>query len=186
MAKSKPLEVCILAGGGSRRLGRDKTRLKLGRQTLLARARALAAAAGLACRVIRRDAVPRSGPLGGVITALRSTKAAAVIFLPVDMPFVTAKLLERCKDHPGRVVFTQTSRGAGFPFRLDRELLPIAEQQLAGGEHSLQSLARKLRARRLRLSAAEARQLFNINTPADWEAAREKFHENNSKRDEDE
>jgi len=172
MGNNKHVEVCILAGGDSRRLGRDKARLKLEGRTLLARAKSLAGEAGLPWRVIRRDVVPRCGPLGGIITALRSTKVEAVMFLPVDMPFVTAILLQRLKDHPGRAVFSQSDSAAGFPFRVDTDRLAACEAQLDAGDFSLQSLARKLRARRLRLKPAEAVQLFNINTPEDWAEAR--------------
>ena len=65
-------EVCILAGGRSRRMGRDKARLRLGGVSLLARLKGLARALRLPARVIRRDAVPRCGPLGGIFTALKT------------------------------------------------------------------------------------------------------------------
>jgi len=61
---------------------------------MLARIRAEARATGLPVRVIRRDAVPRCGPLGGIYTALQTTRAQAVLFLACDMPFVTARLME--------------------------------------------------------------------------------------------
>ena len=93
--KSYAIEACILAGGLSSRMGTDKARLRLGRKTLLGHVRAAARAAGLPLRVIRRDIVPRCGPLGGVYTALRSTRAEAVMFLSCDMPFVTGELLQR-------------------------------------------------------------------------------------------
>jgi len=168
------IEVCILAGGGSHRMRQDKSRLKLGDHTLLTHARVLAEKTGLPSRVIRKDDMPNCGPLGGVITALRSTNADSIIFLSCDMPFLSAKLVKDLNDHPGQAVFTQTTKGVGFPFRLNKNLLHLAEKQLSNGEYSLQALAKKLRAHRLRLSVAKARQLFNINTPADWAAAKKR------------
>ena len=73
-------------------MGREKARLKFRGHTLLGHARALVDEVGLPCRVIRHDAVPCCGPLGGIITALRTTKLSRVLFLPCDMPFVTSKL----------------------------------------------------------------------------------------------
>ena len=90
---SAPLvSVSILAGGLSSRLGRDKARVRLGRRTLLAHVRRAAKELGLPVRVIRRDLVPRCGPLGGVFTALKTSRADAELFLACDMPFVSASL----------------------------------------------------------------------------------------------
>src|SRR6266566_1093085 len=90
---SSSVEICILAGGLSRRMGRDKSRLRLGRRTMLGHIRGEARKLGFPVRVIRRDAVPRCGPLGGVYTALKTTRAHAVVFLACDMPFVSADLI---------------------------------------------------------------------------------------------
>src|SRR5689334_13117942 len=92
--KAARCEICILAGGLSRRMGLDKSRLKLGRRTLLGHIRAEAKRTGLPVRVIRRDCVPRCGPLGGIFTALKSTRAEWVLFLACDMPFVSGELMK--------------------------------------------------------------------------------------------
>src|SRR5437867_5654697 len=84
--------ICILAGGLSQRMGRDKSRLRLGSKTLLRLIRIEAGELGLPLRVIRRDLIPRCGPLGGVYTALKTSKAEAELFLACDMPFVSAGL----------------------------------------------------------------------------------------------
>src|SRR4051812_20308351 len=73
--------VCILAGGLSSRMGRDKARMRLGGRTLLGHIRNLVNEAGFGCRVITRDAVSKCGPLGGIFTGLSDTKAPAEIFL---------------------------------------------------------------------------------------------------------
>ena len=63
------------------------------RAMLAAHVRAAARASGLPVRVIRRDCVERCGPLGGVLTALMSTRREAVVFLSCDMPFFTARTI---------------------------------------------------------------------------------------------
>src|SRR5678815_5236223 len=83
--------VCILAGGLSSRMGKDKARLRLSGRSLLGHARRVAAEAGLACRVVVKDAVSRCGPLGGICTCLASSRAEAEIFLACDMPFITSE-----------------------------------------------------------------------------------------------
>src|SRR5439155_4029677 len=87
------VEICILAGGLSERMGRDKSRLRLGRRTMLGHIRRVAREVGLPVRLIRRDAVLRCGSLGGVYTALQTARADAVMFLACDMLFVTTALL---------------------------------------------------------------------------------------------
>src|SRR5213593_339204 len=87
------VEICILAGGLSTRMGRDKARVRLGGRTLLGHVRANAMQSGLPVRVLRKDLIARCGPLGGIYSALRTTRRAAVLFLACDMPFVSAALL---------------------------------------------------------------------------------------------
>src|SRR5206468_11629485 len=85
-------EICILAGGLSSRMGRDKSRLHMGGRTLLAHIRRTAKMIGLPHRIIRRDLVVHCGPVGGLYTALVASRADATLFLSCDMPFVSAVL----------------------------------------------------------------------------------------------
>ncbi len=165
------IELCILAGGRSERMGRDKALLRIGGRTLLAMIRETAASTGLRVRVIRRDAVPRCGPLGGIITGFRRSRAEALLFLACDMPFVTGALLQRVvrSSQEGiRAVFATTNKGNGFPFLLPREALPTVEERRRRQEFSLQKLCAVLNGTTHRVAA---KFVFNINTPADLESA---------------
>lgn len=173
------LEICILAGGLSTRMGRDKTRLRAAGRTLLGHVRAAARQTPWPVRVIRRDLVKRCGPLGGVYTALRTTSADQVLFLACDMPFVSAVLIKELVRSPAAragAVFTRNRNGgrAGFPFILTRHLLSMVEQQIAQGRHSLQVLATRCHAEIFEVPGNDAT-LCNINTPAEWEQARQRF-----------
>jgi molybdopterin-guanine dinucleotide biosynthesis protein A len=171
-------EVCILAGGLSRRMGRDKARLRLGRRTMLGHVRAAAGALHLPIRVIRRDAVRRCGPLGGIYTALRTTRADAVIFLACDMPFVSHALLRRLLRDSGAArngLFAHAGGRAGFPCILPRTALPVVADAITRGSLSLQALAKRLKARSLRLPRVFSRELRNVNTPADWQRVRKQW-----------
>src|SRR2546430_16860710 len=102
--------ICIRAGGLSRRMGRNKASIRIGGLTLLRRVRKTAAELELPIRIIRRDLVPRCGPLGGIYTGLITSRAAAELFLACDMPFVEAEFLKSLIDHfskCGRPVFTR-------------------------------------------------------------------------------
>ena len=155
-------------------MGRDKSRLKLGSKTLLGHIRQTAQLTGLAVRVIRRDIVPRCGPLGGVYTGLKKTSAYAALFLACDMPLITSDLLMkiiRRFESKQRPLFTETD-SAGFPFILSREVLPIVEQQLAVKRFSLHALAKVLNAELFKPTRAELPQLANANTPQQWRELR--------------
>jgi molybdopterin-guanine dinucleotide biosynthesis protein A len=171
-------EICILAGGRSRRMGRDKARLRLGRRTLLGHIRAEAKKTNWPVRIIRRDAVPRCGPLGGVYTALRGTGAGAVLFLACDMPWIRGSLLRavvRRLRRDDRAVFVRAGGVVGFPFALRREALAAVVEQLRRKKVSLRALARRLEARVFVPSRRQRAQLRNLNTPADWERARREW-----------
>ena len=170
------IETVILAGGLSRRMGKEKARLRLGRRTLLGHARALATAMGLPCRVLRVDRLPGLGPLGGIETALRRTKADRILFLSCDMPFLQPGLVEQLLAMDAPAAFTAARAKVGFPFCLSREILPKVETQLAAGQLSLQAFARKIHARHLRVLKADWPQLDNLNTPAELAAARARLH----------
>jgi molybdopterin-guanine dinucleotide biosynthesis protein A len=170
------MEICILAGGLSTRMGRDKTRLRLGGKTLLRRVRDVAGQTRWPVRIIRRDLVARCGPLGGVYTALQTTRAKSVLFLACDMPFVTVELIDRMIELPpakSGAIFTRNGLGGklGFPFLLRRNLLAKVQRQLAQHRYSLQTLAARCRAKIFAARLARL-VLFNVNTPGDWERAR--------------
>lgn len=171
-------EICILAGGLSTRMGRDKSRLRLGARTLLGHVRAAAQALGVPVRVVRRDAVPRCGPLGGVLTALRRTRADAVLFLACDMPWISPALLRalmRRAASSGGAVFVRSGGAAGFPFVLPRGVRLEVAEQIVQRAFSLQALAQRLRARVWTPPARWRAQLRNLNTPEDWERARRQW-----------
>ena len=169
-------EICILAGGLSSRMGRDKSRIRIGRRTLLGHIRAVAAQLHLPVHVLRRDAVQRCGPLGGIYTALSRSRADAILFLACDMPFVsTAFLKQILRIHRAShlPVFAVHNRLVGLPCILHREsALPIVSCEIAKSRLSLQSLARILKAKTARPTSNPSRQLLNINTPADLQIAR--------------
>jgi molybdopterin-guanine dinucleotide biosynthesis protein A len=174
------VEICILAGGLSKRMGRDKSRLRLGSTTMLGHIRKGAQLTGFPVRVIRRDCVPNCGPLGGVYTALKGTRAEAVLFLACDMPLITTELIQfvalqyagYAKAAIRGALFIRSGGRPGFPFVLPRESVEAVHQQIGQGELSLQSLANALRATILPLKRPWSRLLFNVNTPEEWAVVR--------------
>jgi len=97
----------VLAGGQSRRLGRDKTQLRINGKTLLARA--VERLAALCPEVIIAtnspdrhahplarcvtDVFPGKGVLGGIYSGLAAATLPRAIVVAVDMPFLNDDLL---------------------------------------------------------------------------------------------
>jgi len=152
-------------------MGRYKSLLRLGRRTLLGWSLAAAKSTRLPVRIIRRDSVPRCGPLGGIYTALNRTKADAIVFLACDMPFITPELINLLieKLAPSRSgVFVRSKAELGFPFILRRQALPTVARRIERHQFSLQQLATALKAKAVTLPRAWASQLQNINTKEDF------------------
>jgi CTP:molybdopterin cytidylyltransferase MocA len=100
-----------------------------------------------------------------------------VLFLACDMPFVSAALLQRVLgsiNSDQSALFVRKGARVGFPFLLRQTTLPVVVGQLAKAEFSLQELAATLKAKTIQVARAMSGELSNINTPADWEKARQR------------
>jgi molybdopterin-guanine dinucleotide biosynthesis protein A len=155
-------------------MGRDKSVVRLGHRTLLGHVRVLASELRLPVRVIRRDLVPRCGPLGGVYTALKTSRADAELFLACDMPFVSARLLRqlvRRSGYPPSPCFVTANSVAAFPFLIPVSALKHIEKQIRRKRWTLQALAKALHARCLALPSRLRSQLLNVNSLEDLQDA---------------
>jgi molybdopterin-guanine dinucleotide biosynthesis protein A len=115
----QPTSAIIIAGGGSRRLGQDKRRLRLwdaAGPTLLEHTVALAGKLcdevivtmndaaewpGLVARVVP-DTLPGAGPLAGLHAGLAAATHPFALVLAADMPFLSEALLRAMLAQPRR------------------------------------------------------------------------------------
>ncbi len=171
------VEACVLAGGQSRRMGRAKSSVRVAGKSMLTWVRRAAEAAGLPTRIIREDVIPRCGPIGGIYTALKTSPAKAVLFLPCDMPFLSAGLITALISAFGRAraVCVSVDGRVNFPLMLRTEDLRVVERLITQKKFSIHELVRSLRGRKLLAPSERADQLFNINTPEDLLAAKKKL-----------
>jgi molybdopterin-guanine dinucleotide biosynthesis protein A len=111
--KGTNFSAVILAGGQSRRMGRDKAWLPLAGKSLLARQVELVRQLGpaevfiagradtdyraLGCRVLT-DRFLGAGPLAGLERALEATTTPLLLVLAVDLPNLTVPFLRRLAD----------------------------------------------------------------------------------------
>jgi len=156
-------------------MGRNKSLLRIGGRTMMQRIRTTARGLELPLRVIRRDLVPRCGPLGGIYTGLETSRAKAGLFLACDMPFVQPALLQQMVQRfrkSARPIFCRLAGIAGFPCIIPSNKAPTVRECLDSQRLSIQGLASRLCADFIDFDPTDSAQLLNINTPRDLEIAR--------------
>jgi molybdopterin-guanine dinucleotide biosynthesis protein A len=181
MASKTSTNGFILAGGQSRRMGRDKALLNWGDGSLLSHMVHLLSTVAGKVQVIGRDEfpdrVPGRGPLGGILTALEVTDKDANLFLAVDMPLLTTSFLTVFRDR-----FLATSKGVQacrignrFPLCLGirRDVVSELARAVSAGNYSVhkfieRSDAEILEEDELRTIGIDGKIFANINTPDDW------------------
>ncbi len=130
MVSLAPLKGLVLAGGSSRRMGRDKAGLEVAGQRLLDRAIAaltpLVREVHVSVRVLAygddpragyrqiADAAGMAGPGGGILSAHLCDPSAAWLVVACDMPLLDSELLQSLLDARGAAVEAVAWRaGAG-------------------------------------------------------------------------
>ena len=189
---SLPFTAALLAGGKSRRMGRDKAFLPVewqgnsvplwDRQLSILKA---VAPAELVVSGPRKQGYPASvrvfpdkwddaGPLGGIATSLARIHQNMLLVLALDLPRIQPgflqKLLGRCEADRG-VVPMLNNRFEPLVAVYPKAAYGIAIAQLKKGDYVLQNFVSKLMHSRLitcfEVESDEQQQLENWNTPED-------------------
>jgi len=181
----------VLAGGASRRMGRDKAQIEVCGETMLERAcRTLAEVFEDVVCIGRADdggrlpftcvpdARPGMGPLAGLETALAATSTAWVFVAACDMPMLTAAAIEaiwrRGDGGASRAIVPQVAGRlhplAGF---YARDALSRATAALDEGRPSATRFANEIGARVVDVDddGEIVRALTNVNDPGGLERA---------------
>ena len=188
--------VAILAGGQSRRMGRDKAQIDVDGLPLLERTAHLARAVRTSVVVVGRarpddwplpdvlfveDEAPGEGPLGGLVTALRHADGATVLLLACDLPALTSEALSwllnagaQCQPAlvDGLVTINGGRREPLFALYTPH-CLPRIEAHRATGRRSLQALIDAGEFTHVEIPPTFATALVNVNTPDDLAAWRQ-------------
>jgi molybdenum cofactor guanylyltransferase len=181
----------LLAGGESRRMGRDKATLPWRGRPLwewqIEKLRALrpekillSARSDVPWRPVDaellRDAPPSRGPLSGLAAALAAIKTDHLITLAVDMPFMTTEnLLTLCNLAAKGIGVIPTIDGKAEPLGAiyPKKAGAVFQEALRGDNFSLQPLVRKLIAlnmlREMPVSGSARRLYKSVNELRDFD-----------------
>jgi molybdopterin-guanine dinucleotide biosynthesis protein A len=188
------LSAVILAGGESRRMGRDKAWLEVGGQPLIRRALSTLRASGihevfisgrastdysaLNCPILL-DLEHGCGPLGGIERALAAATAPLVLVLAVDLPRISSafllKLAEQCDPLTGVVPNLQGELeplAAIYPKRCGVIARDCLLKFSRAARDFVEACLREHALRAFAVSGADARCFDNWNSPADVTAPR--------------
>lgn len=186
----------LLAGGRSRRMGKDKRFLSVGEHTLLERS--LAVLQGVfqsvsivvgddstmieAAIPVWRDLIPNRGSLGGIYTGLKLSRTPYIFAVACDMPFISPiviRYLVSLKDNVDVVIPRSELCPQPTHALYSNRCLPVIEKMVQSGRLSIKDIVDEasLRVRWVKqteMSALdpEGRSFFNVNTPEELEAAR--------------
>jgi molybdopterin-guanine dinucleotide biosynthesis protein A len=196
---SRRVAAVVLAGGRSRRFGRDKLAEPLDGRALLAHAieavRPLATeilvvvAPGAILSVadgndddvtVIEDTIAFEGPLAGILAGLDAAREPVVLVVGGDMPTLVGAVIESmllALDAFGveAVVLEHEGRARPLPLVLRRDpALAQAERLFSGGERRLRALPDALATRAIpeatwRAIDPDARTIRDIDTPEDLE-----------------
>jgi len=187
----------VLAGGKSTRMGTDKALILFDGQTFLERAMVVARSVSPEVSIVGDpekygrfapcipDLYPNCGPLGGIHAALHSSGAELNLMVAVDLPFITAGLLQFLLARAGQsetaiVTIPRAARGLQplcAVYR--RDFVVPAEQALRSGHYKIGDLfspqnAEVIEEDALLAAGFSAKMFQNLNTPEDLTEATKK------------
>ena len=182
---------CLLAGGKSTRMGRDKAGMPVGEAPLwqhqlatlsrtgageiLISGRAEGCYAGAGIRIVE-DEIKDCGPLSGVAAVLEAAAHPLVLGLAIDLPLMTADylrcLLGRAFETGAGVVPEQQGRFEGLAAIYPKAAKEPAAATLRGSDHSMQHFIAACIGQSLAapmpVSAEEAPLFQNMNTLGEY------------------
>ncbi len=173
----------VLAGGQSRRMGKDKSQLLLNNKTFTEKISDTLLQITDSILVMRadRDIYPNWGALGGLHAALAACKREWAIVVACDLPFVTAQLLgylSLLRDHHDAIVPLQADERPQPLCALYRiePCLPRATELIETGHRRPRDLLELVNTRWVPFTELrnldQAEKFFvNINTPEDYDDA---------------
>ena len=176
----------ILCGGLSSRMGQPKHDLTLpdGRSMIQCVAETVGAVCTKLVVLGPEDILPDlphvsdlregQGPLAGIEALLASGLDTDYLIVPCDLPLITAATLYRLLDpneYPATVFRIEGSENfESLPLRISNSALDAVRSNLDASRRAVHRLADDFTFAEIPITAAQANELHNINTPEDFQS----------------
>lgn len=180
----------LLAGGGSKRMGRDKLMLEIGGMTMLESAAQRFAGVfnelcisvadvgkypGIAARTIV-DIRPGAGPLSGLHAALSVLRCDGVFLVAADLPFASPpaalRIAELGAGRDACIIRLRDGKIEPLFGYYARSLLPLCEEALRSGDNRMSEILYKANTRFISPEELgglwDEKLIYNINYPEDY------------------
>lgn len=174
----------ILAGGQSKRMGRDKAHLSIAKHNFLTHSQALLATvlprkqifvSGRSAAQSIYDLEPALGPLGGIWSSMNALcpEFEYVVFLPVDMPYLNTTcielLLSTLEKEIERECVIFKKHYLPMALRNTPTTLELVKHNIEQNNYALHTFISSLRTLELSVTSL-VNELKNINTMQDYQA----------------
>jgi molybdenum cofactor guanylyltransferase len=187
------MSAAILAGGRSKRMGRDKALLQIGDKTMIEHVAEMVQSQAPEVMIVSNkqetyrflglpvypDAVHGCGPLGGIYTALLYSKHRHCLVVACDLPFLNLPLLrflcENCRPHDV-LVFESETGVEPLCAVYSKNCLPAIEKHMKAGKYKVSDFYETVSTRVVKLKPElafyDGSTFLNVNTPEDLAEAR--------------
>lgn len=186
----------VLAGGASKRMGKDKASLPFAHGDMLSYSKSLLQRAGINDIVVSGnqhqvpDLFPGQGPVSGIMSVIEYYRPQAIIVLPVDMPLLTNDALTHLIKAGQLKQQATFYRGHPLPLYLpinaftEMALAQLKQQMSANSRQEKVAKGPSIRALlsnmpQQELAINDKRILLNTNTPEQWRTAQQEFNKRN-------
>jgi molybdenum cofactor guanylyltransferase len=187
MMMEKEITAIVLAGGKSKRMGTDKGMLKLNGKPFIKHicdalqpivgSNIIIASGNKEYDVLGYtrvdDIIDDKGPVGGLYSALNSSKTKINIVLSVDVPMVSSELLEwLVASHDETYMVTQTVVGAKTSPLVavyDRSMRTVFGEHMAGNQLKLQTVVDDVKHQTIEIPEKWNYKVQNINTQEEYQ-----------------
>lgn len=185
---SDSIQAFVLAGGQSSRMGQDKGLMPFKGRPMICHCLAALDHIGITTSIVANspaynelgypvisDVVQSRGPMGGLLTALRSTSAEYILLLSCDMPFVTSTVLQHLLSHVAEqqlLVARENGRVHPLCAVYHQSLLHQVETMIAEDRLTMRKLVEGVNTEYVdmdHLVSTSQHAFVNINTPTEFE-----------------
>ena len=186
MISDKSIEVFVLAGGKSSRMGEEKGLMLLHNKPMIQYVLEQLSILKLPVQIIAnaddytkfgydtlKDIIAEKGPMGGLLTAFHYAKSDCVLLISCDMPFITSeivsKLIFEVKDDEITAAYVQNEPNPLFAV-YKKSLKNEVEKRIAAGNLQKKHLIKSFRHKRVEMDVYLNRNpnlFINLNSKQD-------------------